>query len=375
MEIQNPHEPKATDEVKSKTQNWTDQPRAVRKGEELDTEVLAGYLAAHVGEGELVVEQFPSGFSNLTYLIRLGERQLVLRRPPFGAKVKSGHDMGREFKILSHLSPVYPKVPQPLHFCEDPSVLGAPFYVMERVEGIILRPKMPAEMIPPPERMARIAHAFVDTFAELHAVDYEAAGLGDLGRPEGYVQRQIEGWTRRYQNARTDDLPEIDTVAAWLAANLPAEAGRALIHNDFKYDNIVLDPADWGRVVAVLDWEMATLGDPLMDLGTSLGYWLDPDDPPQLQQLSLSPTTLPGNPSRAELAQRYAEQSGRDIDHLVFYYVYGVFKIAVIIQQIYFRYKQGHTKDPRFAHLIHAVRGCGMLGAQALHKGRIDKLF
>ena len=357
--------------------DWVDQPKAVREGEALDVERLQAYLNEHLPEadGMLAVEQFPSGFSNLTYLIRLGPRELVLRRPPFGTNVKSAHDMGREYTILVHLSPVYPKAPRPLVYCDDASVLGAPFYVMERVEGVILRPRMPEGMIPPPALMARIAESFIDTFAELHAVDYEAAGLDELGRPDGYVQRQIEGWTKRYRRAHTDDVPEIERMAAWLAEHQPPESGASLIHNDYKYDNLVLDPADWARVIAVLDWEMTTLGDPLMDLGSSLGYWTDPDDPPPLQQLQLSPTTLPGNPTRADLVERYTQASGRDVGDVVFYYVYGLFKLAVIVQQIYYRYKHGHTQDPRFARLIDAVRGCGYAAMQAIAKGRIDRLF
>ncbi len=356
---------------------WIDQPAAVRAGEELEAGPLAAYLRAHLPalSGTLVVEQFPRGFSNLTYLIRVGARQLVLRRPPFGASVKTAHDMGREYRILSHLAPLYPKAPRPLLYCDDEAVLGAPFYVMERVEGVILRPTMPEGMIPPPERMARIAGAFVETLAELHAVDADAAGLGTLGRPDGYVQRQIEGWTRRYHRARTDDVPALERVAAWLADHQPPEAGAALIHNDFKYDNLVLDPDDWARVLAVLDWEMATLGDPLMDLGTTLGYWVDPDDPPDVRRLQLSPTTLPGNPTRADLVERYARQSGRAVEDVVYYYVYGLFKIAVIIQQIYHRYRLGHTQDRRFAHLLDGVRGCGLVALQAIDKGRIDRLF
>ncbi len=356
---------------------WIDRPVAVRAGEELDASRLSAFLRENLPElqGPLVVEQFPSGFSNLTYLLRLGARQLVLRRPPVGADIKSAHDMGREHRILSRLSEVYPKAPRPLVYCEDAAVLGAPFYLMERVEGVILRPRMPAAMQPGPERMATIADALVETLAELHAVDYEAAGLGELGRPDGYVRRQVDGWTGRYRNSRTDDIPEMERVASWLDANAPPESGAALIHNDFKYDNLVLDPRDWGRVIAVLDWEMATLGDPLMDLGTSLGYWVEPQDPPELRALELSPTLLPGNPTRAELVERYAAASGRELRHPVFYYVYGLFKIAVIIQQIYFRYRRGDTRDPRFARLVEGVRGCARAALQAATLGRIDRLF
>ena len=355
---------------------WIDRPGEVRVGEELDVEHLAAYLRERLPDlgPTLEIEQFPRGFSNLTYLLRAGSRELVLRRPPIGAAVKSGHDMGREHRILSRLRSVYDKVPEPLVYCQDPEVLGAPFYVMERVEGIILRPEMPAAMHPRPERMARIAEGFVETLAELHAVDVETAGLGELGRPEGYVRRQIDGWAGRYQKAQTDEIPEMTEIAAWLDARAPAESGAALIHNDFKYDNLVLDPEDGTRVVAVLDWEMATLGDPLMDLGTSLGYWVDPQDPPELRQLALSPTLLPGNPTRSELVERYAAVSGREVPDPVFYYVYGLFKIAVIVQQIYARYRAGHTSDPRFARLVEGVRACSRIARRAATLGHIDHL-
>ncbi len=356
--------------------SWIDRPKAPREGETLDRAKLTSYLESILGPiSELEVAQFPSGFSNLTYALSVDGRDLVLRRPPFGAKIKTAHDMGREHRILSGLAPVYPKAPAPVAYCEDPEVLGAPFYLMERVEGVILRSGMPSEMEPAPQLMAAVAGAWAVTLAELHAVDYEAAGLADLGRPAGYVERQVAGWARRYDNARTDDVPEIEATAAWLARQTPPENPPALIHNDFKYDNVVLDPADWSRVLAVLDWEMATLGDPLMDLGTSLGYWVDADDPPALQQLQLSPTTLPGNPGRVEVAELYARAAGQDLGDLVFYYVYGLFKIAVIVQQIYRRYRQGLTQDRRFADLDRAVRGCGVAAAQAIARQRIDRLF
>ncbi|RMG23851.1 MAG: phosphotransferase family protein [Bacteroidetes bacterium] len=355
---------------------WLDQTEKVRAGEELPLEALSHYLHARLGlEGEVEVEQFPKGHSNLTYLIRMDGRQMVLRRPPFGANIKSGHDMSREYRVLSGLISQYPKVPRPLLFCEDEAVIGAPFYIMERVEGVILRASMPKEMIPAPEVMAGIARGLISTFVELHAVDYQAAGLGELGRPQGYVERQINGWIGRYEKAKTDQIAEMEQVGKWLAAHLPPESGTALIHNDYKYDNVMLDAADWQQVVAILDWEMATLGDPLMDLGTSLGYWMDPEDPPQIRQLALSPTTLPGNPRRLEVAEQYARLSGRNIDHLVFYYAYGLYKIAVIVQQIYYRYKKGYTRDPRFAGLVHAVQGCALMAWQAIQKERIDRLF
>lgn len=357
--------------------DWIDQPSEVRPGEGLDREKLAVYLEEQFGtsSGPLAIRQFPSGFSNLTYLIQAGEQEWVLRRPPFGANIKSAHDMGREYRILSHLHRVYPKAPRPLLYCPDEAVLGAEFYMMKRVRGVILRADIPEAMAPPPDLMARIAEAFIDNLVALHAVDYEAAGLGDLGRPAGYVRRQIEGWRRRYQQARTDDAPELERAAAWLAGYMPPESGAALIHNDYKYNNLVLDPQDWSRIVALLDWEMATLGDPLMDLGATLGYWIDVDDPPLMQTLRYSPTALPGNPTRVALVERYMQKSGRQLPDLVFYYVYGVFRLAVIIQQIYRRYKLGLTQDQRFAELDKEVKLCGQIAVQAIEKQRIDRLF
>jgi aminoglycoside phosphotransferase (APT) family kinase protein len=358
-------------------EHFRDPTRPVREGEELDAPRLLSYLQAELPglEGPLEVEQFPAGFSNLTYLLRAGGREFVLRRPPFGTKVKTAHDMGREFLILSGLHPVYAKVPRPILFCEDASVLGAPFYLMERVEGIILRARLPEGLALSPQVMRRLSESFVENLAEIHAVDYGAAGLGELGRPEGYVARQIEGWTKRYYNARTDDVPEVERLGVWLAEHAPGESGRSLIHNDYKYDNVVFAPGDLTRVSAVLDWEMATVGDPLMDLGTTLGYWVDPDDPEEWRRLGFGLTTLPGNLSRREVLDAYARLSGRDIrGDAVFYFAYGLLKTAVIVQQIYYRYRQGHTADPRFSDLGLLVRACGHLAVRAIEKKRIYQL-
>ena len=345
--------------------NLIDQPRDVRGGEELPIEKLAAYLQQHLPDlsSDLVVKQFPSGHSNLTFFLQLGEREFVLRRPPFGANIKTAHDMGREYKILSHLHPVYSKAPQPLLYCDDESIIGAPFYVMERVRGIILRAKPPQELALTPEVMRDLSLAFVDNLAAIHAVDYAAVGLGDLGKPQGYIARQVRGWTERYVNAKTDDIPDLERTAAWLAEHLPPESGAALIHNDYKYDNLVLNPNDLA-IRAVLDWEMATIGDPLMDLGTSLGYWVERDDPEELRALAFGLTMLPGNLTRVEIVQRYAQTSGRNVSHIQFYYVYALFKIAVIVQQIYNRYKQGYSHDPRFANMINAVRVLGKTAAR-----------
>lgn len=359
------------------TQSTVDRSVSVRVGEELPQQALLDYLRQELSdlEGSLTVEQFPAGFSNLTYLLRIGERELVLRRPPIGARIKTAHDMGREYRILAHLHPVYAKVPRPLLFCEDETVLGAPFYIMERVSGIILRAQPPRGIELSPETMRRLSEVFVDNLAEIHSIDYEAAGLGELGSPQGYVTRQVEGWTRRYYNARTDDVPEVEQLATWLHEHLPPDsAPAALIHNDYKYDNLVLAPDDLTRVVAVLDWEMATIGDPLMDFGTTLGYWVEPTDPQEWQQYGFVLTKLPGNFTRAELIDYYARRTGRAIPNPVFYYAYGLLKIAVIVQQIYARYQKGLTKDPRFAQLGALVKACGRLAQSAIAKDRIDRL-
>lgn len=336
----------------------------VRAGEELPVKELEAYLRLHLAEnpGTLVVEQFAHGHSNLTYLLRLGEDELVLRRAPFGNTVKTAHDMSREYRVLSKLCEVYSAAPRPLLFCDDPRVMDMPFYVMERRRGVILRQQLPPGLVIDPGTARRLSTALIDSLANLHMLDYRAAGLGDLGKPEGYVARQVGGWAERYNKARTDELPAIDRVTRWLADHMPQESGSALIHNDFKYDNLVLDPGDLTRIVAVLDWEMATVGDPLMDLGTTLGYWVEADDPPPLRQSATGPTALPGSLTRREIVARYAEQTGRDAGSALYYYVFGLYKIAVIVQQIYARYVRGHTRDARFAQLNHLV---AVLAAQA----------
>jgi len=314
-----------------------DQPAPVRVGEELDLVGLTSYLKQQLPQldGPVVVEQFPSGFSNLTYLLRIGRREVVLRRPPVGAKIKSAHDMSREYRILSHLYPVYRKVPEPIFYCDDLSVIGAPFYVMERVKGIILRSQTPSHVELTQQTMQRLSRAFVDNLVEIHQFDYESAGLGDLGNPAGYVQRQVDGWTRRYYAARTSEVSEVEDLARWLMDRQPVESSKgSLIHNDYKYDNLVLSPQDLSEILAVLDWEMATIGDPLMDLGTALGYWVEATDSEEWQQYGFVLTKLPGNLTRGEIVTYYGQRSAREVTDPVFYYVYGLMKIAVIVQQM-----------------------------------------
>ena len=346
----------------------------VRPGAELDAAALAAYLREHLPEasGEMEIRQFPRGFSNLTYLVRVGDREMVLRRPPFGADVRGGHDMEREHRVLAALHPAWPKAPRPLVYCGDASVIGAPFYLMERVPGVILRDRPPSGVTLDEGAMRGVCLALVDTLAELHGVDWRAAGLEGLGRPEGYVERQVSGWIGRWERAKTDDVPEMDAAAAWLAAHRPPETEATLIHGDYKYDNLVLDPGDLSRVRAVLDWEMATIGDPLMDLGTTLGYWAEPGDPPEFKVFGL--THLPGNLDRQGVADRYGAATGRDVSGVLFYFVYGLFKVGVIAQQIYARFKAGKTRDPRFAGLLHVVHACGRMAARAVETGRVSGL-
>jgi aminoglycoside phosphotransferase (APT) family kinase protein len=350
-----------------------DTARAVRAGEEVDADALARFFAAEVPSlagKPIEVKQFPGGHSNLTYLLRVGDQDVVMRRPPFGTKVKSAHDMGREYRILSALAGSYPRAPKPIAYTEDTNVIGAPFYLMERVAGVILRKELPPELNLDPVRFRKLCVALVDALAELHALDYRALGLADLGKPEGYVQRQVEGWTQRYFGSQTDDVPVIEQVAKWLGEHRPPDSGAALIHNDFKFDNVIFD-ASLERITGVLDWEMSTIGDPLMDLGTALSYWMQSDDGPAFQSQLFGVTTKPHMPTRARIAERYFERSGRHTDHLVFYYVFGAFKTAVILQQIYYRYAKGLTKDARFAPFILIVRAIADRAQLAIDRGAI----
>jgi aminoglycoside phosphotransferase (APT) family kinase protein len=344
---------------------------SVRAGEELPVAALEAYLAKFLpnASGQLSVQQFPHGYSNLTYLVRMGDQEFVLRRPPFGNQVKTAHDMGREYRVLSKLAAVYPPAPKPLVYCEDGSVLGVPFYVMERRRGIILRrADNPGSLDPPTAR--RLSEALIDNLARLHSLDYRAAGLAELGKPEGYVARQVTGWINRYTAAQTEPLPAMDQIGQWLTDHMPTTSDVALIHNDYKYDNLVLDPEDLTRIVAVLDWEMATVGDPLMDLGATLGYWVEPGDPEPMHANVIGPTTVPGSLTRQELVARYAEKTGRDVSGMLFYYCFGVYKIAVIIQQIYARYVRGHTQDQRFARLNERVSALSDAALRAVESGR-----
>ena len=327
------------------------QTTAIRPGEELDLAKLEPFLRNHFPDhpGTLIVRQYPSGHSNLTYSVQLGAREMVLRRPPFGSKVKSAHDMGREFRVLSRLHAHYPPAPRVLLFCDDAGVLGAPFYLMEPIHGVILRKDVPPGLDFSPEVARRVSESFLDNLAALHGLDYNEIGLGDLGKPSGYLQRQVLGWIERFHGSKTHDIPEIEALSGWILKHIPQSTRATLIHNDYKYDNVVLDPEDLTRLIGVLDWEMCTIGDPLTDLGSALAYWVDANDPPELLETRWGPTTYPGSLTRAQLVERYAQRTGREVSNMDFYLTFARFKIAVIVQQIYFRYSQGLTHDERFA--------------------------
>jgi aminoglycoside phosphotransferase (APT) family kinase protein len=334
-------------------ENFVDRARAVRSGEELDAEKVTAYLRQFEPSltGVPDVTQFPGGASNLTYLLAYPSgRELVLRRPPFGHRAKSAHDMMREARVMQALRPVYPYVPQVIALCDDLSVLDAEFFVMERIRGIIPRTNLPKGMQLDEASTRKLCLAVIDRLIELHQVDYVAAGLSHLGKGEGYVERQISGWSERYRQARTDNVGDFEPVMQWLAAKMPrGEIAIRVIHNDFRFDNVVLDANDPMRVLGVLDWEMATLGDPLMDLGNSLAYWVEAGDEPFRQLTRRQPTHLPGMLTRAEVVAHYGERTGFSVDNFDFYEIYGLFRLAVIVQQIYFRYHHGQTKNPEFA--------------------------
>jgi len=327
----------------------------IRPGEELDANALDAYLKANLPglDGVPLVTQFPGGASNLTYLLSYPGRDLVIRRPPFGHKARTAHDMGREYRILSQLGSSFPYCPRALLYCNNEAVMGAPFYVMERIEGIILRADLPAELGMSPTTTEALCKRFIDTLVQLHEVDYNACGLGDLGKPAGYVQRQISGWCERYDKAMTADAPHWHEVKQWLHDKMPGDHPRAtLVHNDYRFDNVILDPEKPMHIIGVLDWELTTLGDPLMDLGNSLAYWIEAGDPAPLQSMRRQPSHAPGMLTRQQIVDYYAERANISIDNFDFYYTYGLFRLAGIVQQIYYRYFHGQTQDKRFASFI-----------------------
>ena len=328
-----------------------DQPGAVRDENNFDPARILPFLKSRIpglSDGPLELKQFQGGASNLTYLLKVGEREMILRRPPPGTKAKSAHDMGREFRIMQRLNPHFP-CPRPLAYSEDESLIGGTFYVMEKFNGVILRRDLPKGLSYSPEQARQLCRNLIDTLIKLHTLDYEKAGLGDLGKPAGYVERQVTGWCERFEKVITDDIPRCESLMAWIKAKRPPDSPRpGLIHNDYRFDNVVLSPQDNSTIIGVLDWEMATIGDPLMDLGNTLAYWVETGDPSYAQPIRMQPSNLPGMPTRDELVRYYGEKTGRDIGNYDFYYVFGLFRLAVIAQQIYYRYKLGQTRNPKF---------------------------
>lgn len=326
---------------------------AVRPGEELPVEAVTRWLRTvdPAVEGTPEVTQYSGGASNWTYRLRYPGRDLVLRRAPAGTKAKSAHDMAREHDLQKALKPSFPAVPTMVGLCRDPSVLGGDFYVMERVEGTILRSRLPEGVRLGPEDARRLSTALLDKLVELHRVDHRAAGLERLSKGPGYPRRQVEGWSDRYERARTWNVPSFRYVRAWLAERVPADAATCVIHNDWRFDNLVLDPSDLTRVVAVLDWELATVGDPLMELGSALAYWVEPDDDPLMRMTRRQPTHLPGMLRRREVVDHYLAKTGLKPESWAFYEVFGLFRLAGIGQQIYYRYFHRQTRNPAFRNI------------------------
>lgn len=323
----------------------------VRPDERFDEAKVAAYLRTKLAgaDSSLAVRQFGGGAANLTYLLDYGEHQYVLRRPPLGPVAPSAHDMSREYRVLSVLHQRFPLAPRAYLFCDDPAIIGAPFLVMERRHGVVVRRSIPPMYGPIPDAPRRMSEALVDALADFHAVDYAAIGLATLGKPAGFISRQIEGWYRRWHKAKHADVPEIEAMYHWLRENQPPEGPPSLIHNDYKLDNVMLAPNDPSKIVAVFDWDMCTLGDPLNDLGALLCYWTEPADPPYYQASAMMPTGDDRFLSRAELVERYATRSGRDVSQIKFYHALGLYRLAVILAQIYIRFVRGQTQDQRFA--------------------------
>lgn len=326
------------------------EPGPVRGEDAFDVSAVAAWLQGLRPDltGVPRVRQFRGGASNLTYELTYPERTLILRRPPSGTTARGAHDMGREFTVQSKLRPAYPYVPQMVARCEDPNVIGSDFYVMEKLDGLILRKDPPPTFALDTAATRDLCIAVVDRLVELHQVDVDTVGLGDLGRGDGYVARQVAGWTDRFRRARTRNVPTFHKTMTWLEDHQPADTGRVLIHNDFRFDNVVLDRLDASVVVGVLDWEMATVGDPLMDVGGALAYWVQADDDPVMRRLRRQPTHLPGMLTRREVWARYAEHTGTGPADPRFYEVFGLFRLAVIAQQIYYRFHEGQTTNPAF---------------------------
>ena len=346
----------------------------MREGEDFDLAATERYMREHIEnlpEGELEVRQFPSGASNLTYLVKIGDWEGVLRRPPLGPVPPKAHDMGRESRLLIKLHEAFPLAPKPYFFCEDESVIGAPFYVMERRKGVIVDDSFPEGVEPTEELRRGMSRMVVDTLVELHAVDWQKAGLGDLGRPEGFLERQVKGWIGRYDKAKTEEIEEVGPLTEWIQKNIPESPPATIVHNDYKLNNLLLNPEDLTEVRAVLDWEMTTIGDPLFDLAVSLSYWVEAGDSQELKEVLPTVADTPGFMTRKEFIDYYAQKSGRDLSDMHWYLVFGYFKLAVILQQIYARWHNGQTKDERFANFNERVKNVIVHAHDLAQKGEL----
>lgn len=321
----------------------------VRADERFDEARLEAFLRESVPtlEGPMVVRQFHGGHANLTYDVRFGERELVLRRPPLGPVAPKSHDMRREFRALDALAPLFPYSPRPVVLCEDESVIGAIFFVMERSRGVVVRQSWPDALGDDPGVRRGMAESLIDALADLHLVDTSRPEIAALGKPEGFVERQVKGWHGRWEHAKTREMPLMDQLAVWLGERIPAPERVSVLHNDYKLDNAMFAADDARRLVAIFDWDMTSLGDPLVDLGTLLGYWSEAaDETPRGTGGSV--TTLPGFPTRAEVAERYGKRTGVNLTHLPWFETFALFKTAVVLEQIYVRFVKGQTQDERF---------------------------
>ncbi|QHJ11710.1 hypothetical protein FX988_01945 [Paraglaciecola mesophila] len=339
-------------------QTAIDQAGSVRQGEELNLETLSPWLAKHISglHGQPKVTQYAGGASNWTYCLAFSnpngtDTEVILRRGPAGTKAKGAHDMGREYRLQAALKPVYQYVPDMLAHCEDESVIGAEFYVMEKLNGIIPRKNLPRDFSLSASDTRQLCQNALDSLIELHKVDYQAAQLSHIAKGSGYTQRQIDGWVGRYQKARTWNVPKAHYVSDWLLDNMPADEHICLTHNDFRFDNLVLDAQSPTEIIGVLDWELATLGDPLMDLGNSLAYWVQADDDKLAKSTRRQPTHLPGMYTRREVIDYYLDKTGFNVDNFAFYEVYGLYRLAAIAQQIYYRYHHKQTNNPAFKNI------------------------
>lgn len=335
------------------TDKIIDKAGAVRPGEELPVASLVEWINVHIPDlkGTPAVTQYSGGASNWTYCLDFENKSVILRRPPAGTKAKGAHDMGREYRLQKALQEVYPKVPEMLGYTDDESVIGAEFYIMQKFDGIIPRQNMPKGFVISAEDTRKLCESALDGLIELHNVDYKAANLTHIGKGEGYTQRQISGWTGRYQKAKTWNVPKGTKVTDWLANNIPKNEKICITHNDYRFDNLVLNAQNPQEIIGVLDWELATLGDPLMDLGNSLAYWVQADDDWLARSTRRQPTHLPGMMTRKEVIQYYCDKQGLKTEDFAFYEVYGLFRLAAIVQQIYYRYHHKQTRNPQYKNL------------------------